>query len=110
MAMPRQSTVCRILSRHKRKTQEEGNDLPPIPTDVLFAIPGTYQHLVLHDCSPAGDRLISLDCDELLDRLARLDTWIADGTFKVVPELFFQLYFKDFILVVLTELEYIVFF
>ena len=33
-----------------------------------------------------------MGCPELLDGLARADVWIADGTFKVVPSIFFQLY------------------
>lgn len=37
-------------------------------------------------------RLIMLGCTELLDGLARANLWIADGTFKVCPTLFFQLY------------------
>jgi len=36
--------------------------------------------------------MILVGCDVLLDGLARADLWIADGTFSVVPSLFYQLY------------------
>lgn len=48
--------------------------------------------MVLYDSGPGGDRIILLGCMELLDGLGRADVWLADGTFKVVPGLFFQLY------------------
>ena len=35
--------------------------------------------------------VIIFGCNELLDGLARATIWLADGTFKVVPEIFFQL-------------------
>src|SRR5207245_9617522 len=41
---------------------------------------------------PVDNRLILLSCDELLDGLARSNLWLADGTLKVVPSVFFQLY------------------
>jgi hypothetical protein len=34
--------------------------------------------------------MIILGDNSLLDGLARADVWLADGTFKVVPGLFFQ--------------------
>ena len=48
--------------------------------------------MVLYDSRPGDDRMILMGCAELLDGLARADLWLADGTFKVVPNVFFQLY------------------
>ena len=36
--------------------------------------------------------MILMVCAELLDGLAQADLWLADGTFKVVLDVFFQLY------------------
>ena len=36
--------------------------------------------------------MILMGCAELLDGLAQADLWLADGTFKVVLDVFFQLY------------------
>lgn len=49
---------------------------------------------VLHDSgvSDGGQRLIVLGDAHLLNALERAQVWLADGTFKVVPTLFFQLY------------------
>ena len=44
------------------------------------------------DSGPGDNRMIMMGCDELLDGLARAELWLADGTFKVVPTVFFQLY------------------
>ena len=46
----------------------------------------------LYDSGPGDDRMIMMGCAELLDGLARADLSLADGTFKVVPNVFFQLY------------------
>src|ERR1044072_7167115 len=55
-------------------------------------MPPKFADFVLYDSGPGEERIIILDCNELLDALARASMWLADGTFKVVPSLFFQLY------------------
>jgi hypothetical protein len=62
-------------------------------------MPNRFADFVLHDFGPGEDRVILLGCRELLDGLARASMWLADGTFKVVPSLFFQLYTIHFQLV-----------
>lgn len=39
-----------------------------------------------------NERIIVLGCRELIQGRGVAEIWLADGTFKVVPELFFQLY------------------
>ena len=48
--------------------------------------------MILYDSGCGNDRIILMGCNELLDGLARADVWLSDGTFKVVPGIFFQLY------------------
>ena len=42
------------------------------------------------------NRMIIMGCNELLDALGRSDFWLCDGTFKVVPTIYFQLYSVHF--------------
>src|SRR5688572_13491131 len=65
----------------------------PIPTDTTFETRERFQSFVLYDSGLAdNDRLILFGCNELLDGLATATVWLADGTFKVIREIFFQLY------------------
>lgn len=94
MALPKRATLSRALQRTRQKVVTAA--LPAIPTDLLFAIPAQFTEMVLYDSGPGDDRLLIMGCNELLDGLARAQIWLADGTFKVVPSLFFQLYSLHF--------------
>ena len=93
MALPQRSTVSKTLCRHKRKTtssENGGRPLPAIPTDLSFEIPEEFADIIRFDSGLGDNRLILISCPELLDGLARASLWLADGTFKVVPTLFFS--------------------
>jgi len=95
MALPKRTTLNRALNRHRAKVVREsqgGAVHPPLPTDRTFIMPDFCADLVLYDSGPGNDRVMILGCNELLDGLARAEIWIADGTFSVVPSVFFQLY------------------
>jgi hypothetical protein len=95
MALPKKSSLGRVLRRHQQKVLASGDiesALPPCPTDMTFEIPQRFRDFVLYDSGAGPNRLLILGCDQLLDGLARSLFWLADGTFKVVPALFFQLY------------------
>jgi hypothetical protein len=95
MALPRRAVVTRTLQRRRQQLVRRdgaGNLLPPVPTDLTFAIPEQFREMVKFDTGPGENRVVLMACDELLDGLARADVWLADGTFKVVPGIFFQLY------------------
>ena len=99
MTLPKRATLSRTLQRKRQKLATEANDgnaLPAVPTDLFFAIPELFQEMVLYDSGPGDNRIILMGSVELLDGLARADVWLADGTFKVVPTLFFQLYSVHF--------------
>ena len=95
MALPRRATVSKALRRHRKKVTDAANrdtPLPAIPKDLLFDIPESFADIVVFDSGSGDNRLILISCHELLDGLARASMWLADGTFKVVPSVFFQLY------------------
>ena len=58
-----------------------------------FEIPEKYQNIVLHDTGVEDpERILVLGSGELLQVLENEDVWLGDGTFAVVPTVFFQLY------------------
>ena len=95
IALPKRASLSRVLRRHRQIKSMVGQGtpaLPAIPDDVNFAIPPRFQDFVLHDSGPGNDRMLLLGDREVLEGLGRAQTWLADGTFKVVPSLFYQLY------------------
>ena len=63
------------------------------PATPSFQIPDEFANLVLRDTGPDdNERIIMLGDQNLARTLDQSDLWLVDGTFKVVPELFFQLY------------------
>lgn len=94
MALPKRASLSRVLRRHRqiKSMAANGAALPPIPTDVNFDLPPRFQNFLLHDSRPGGDRLLIFGDRELLRGLSRSELWLADGTFKVVPTLLYQLY------------------
>ena len=95
MALPERARLYRTLARSRQRIAQVatgGASMMPVPIDRQFTIPEQFQEMVLYDSGPGDDRIIIFGCHQLLDGLARADFWQADGTFKVVPSLFFQLY------------------
>ncbi len=74
--------------------------LPPLPQDQKFVVPLVYQETYSHQKfliydkrkSSYGGRLMIFSPEEQLNVLYQSDTLFADGTFKVSPKLFEQLY------------------
>lgn len=95
MALPKRSSLNRVLRRHRQQeliSDVNQQTLPPAPSDLNFEFPPRFDHLRLFDSGPGNDRLIILGDRLLLDGLARSDVWLADGTFKITPSIYFQLY------------------
>lgn len=95
MALPKKTSLHRMLRRHRQVVLSTGNNqqtLPPPPNDLSFEFPLRFTDLLLFDSGPGDDRILILGDRILLDGLARSDVWLADGTFKVVPSIYFQLY------------------
>lgn len=93
MALPKKASLSRILRRHRHKENTAANGgLPLEPTDLTFTMPEVFRTFVLFDSLDADDRLIIFGDRDILNIMERSDVWIADGTFKVAPSLYFQLY------------------
>ena len=92
-ALPKKTTLSRALRKHRQKRNaHRDRAMPPIPHDLDFEMPERFSHFVQFDSGPGDDRIIILGCHELIDGLARASVRLADGTFKTVPDIFFQLY------------------
>ena len=88
------------LRRNIRSVRQERN-LPPLPINIaaIPAIPHEFQitengeQFLLYD-SGVGDeeRILVFGSPQGLQLLSQSDNWYADGTFKVIPEVFYQLY------------------
>lgn len=93
------------LALKKTVQRERVKDLPPNPRDLqeLDDIPAKYrvtlgdENFLLYDSQEditwreENDRILIFGTVENLRLLARSLTWDIDGTFKVVPVLFYQL-------------------
>ena len=81
------------LEDNIRSKRRAGNPIDPNPQDLGFEIPEKYQDIVLHDTGVDDpERILVLGSRELLQVLENEDVWLGDGTFAVVPTVFFQLY------------------
>ncbi|CAM4979800.1 unnamed protein product [Rotaria socialis] len=93
-SMPLPSQIESGLHKLRRKA------LPPLPRDQKFIMPSIYQEtyckerFLIYDKrkSAYGGRLIMHASEEQLNVLFNSETIFADGTFKVSPKLFDQLY------------------
>ena len=75
------------------------NNIDPQPADLhVLQFPEQYLSLangtrfLIHDSGPGDDRIIIFSTAENLVLLVQSREWFADGTFKVTPQPFHQLY------------------
>ena len=79
--------------RYKQRTTSQH---PPEPSNIGFVIPPsstTLQHggsFLLYD-SADRNRILTFSVKCNLEVLATCGSWYIDGTFKIIPELFYQL-------------------
>lgn len=101
--LSQQAAVQMVPLRHVRRTirmaKQKKNAVHPIPSDRAFEIPQEYRSLcsgenfLLHDSGMADpNRFLVFGTNRTVEMLSASAHWFMDGTFKVVPELFFQLY------------------
>lgn len=102
MALPNKNTISRALRRYRTKVVNEkknGMILPPIPSDANFEIPEIFRKFVLYDSKSFSEesRIIIMGDQVVIEAMIRAKQWLGDGTFKVVPTLFYQLYTFHFV-------------
>ena len=95
-ALPSRRTLSRRIQRARRKL----NPTPPIPVQRNgFDIPDQYsklasglRYLQYDSGADDADRILIFASDDNLDLLIRHRHWLADGTFKCAPAVFYQLF------------------
>ncbi|CAF3804450.1 unnamed protein product [Rotaria sordida] len=92
--LPPLDHVKRTILRHREKI-----DLPQVPNDVDSpTIPGVLQltkrndTFLRIDTGPGPDRILIFSSSEQLEILQTSTNFLMDGTFEIVPEIFYQLY------------------
>ena len=84
------TVIERAMQRRKRD-----KNLPVAPTDIHFPIPDDLTHIVLRDTGIDDDRrILTLGHADFLPILES-HLLFGDGTFDVVPDLFFQTWGKS---------------
>ena len=97
--LPCRSTISARLRRKRRRVD---GGLPPEPTSLdNLDIPEEYRtvkhdnnavRFLLHNEVEPEIRIIVFATDDMLRQVEQATTLMCDGTFKVAPRLFFQLY------------------
>ena len=100
MALPDKNVVARNLRRYRTIcNQTTPSILPALPTGINFDVPARFKNLVLCDLySDSDNRILILGESNLVDGLRRSRVWLADGTFKKCPSVFFQILVEQVVL------------
>jgi hypothetical protein len=94
-AMPSVSSIKNSLRQIRKR-----NDCVPTDPKSLFDldIPEQFRktkngaHFLLHDSGPSNYRIIIFSTHDNLDIMDNYSDWFADGTFKISPLIFSQVY------------------
>ena len=95
--LPKIDTLKRTIVRSRKKS----NNVPPEPTSLtslelseFYKITDKGDRFLLHDSGfeSENQRILIFGTRKNLDMLSTSSVWLADGTFKTVPGLFYQLY------------------
>ena len=91
LSMPKK-LITRTINRHRQKNNM--NDLPVLPHTKKFEVPEEFKDFLLYDSGTEDPaRLLIFGQQTLLELLQSTQhLWLADGTFKLCPEIFFQLF------------------
>ena len=105
--MPTKQNLRRTVQRKRRRDEA----FPTLPQEVQFEVPQEFRFVKIdnenkrfllfdtmednrgeQDQEEIEDRIIAFSTEEMLHLLSRNRHWMADGTFKVSPALFFQIF------------------
>ena len=90
LAMPKKDNLIRTASR---KRQREQKITIPNPIDRHFEIPEEFSSFLLKDSGKDDKERILIFGDPMMNELLNVSkTWLVDGTFKLSPENFYQIY------------------
>ncbi len=91
LALPMKSYLVRTANRYRKKHTNEVNE--PTPTTRHFEIPVTFADILLFDSGQQDpERIIIFGRRDMLLLLETNHSWLADGTFKLSPDFYYQIY------------------
>ena len=84
----KEDLITRTLNRHRRKNLETQGS---VPKTRHFDVPSEFADFLLHDTGKDDEEQIFIFGQRsLLELMESLDTlWLADGIFKICPEILF---------------------
>jgi hypothetical protein len=93
--LPKIKVLKRTIQRQRQKANKAPENLENlehliIPREYTLTMKG--EEFLLYDSGQSNDRILLFSTKFNLDILSQAQHWFADGTFKVVPKLFGQLY------------------
>ena len=90
LELPSKHNLIRTSERVRQRKDVGEN---PIPSDRHFDIPQEFADFILHDTGKEdSERIIVFGDRFMLTELETSKFWLADGTFKLSPTLFYQIY------------------
>ena len=92
LSMPKKTLITRTPNRHRQKNNM--GDLPVLPHTKKFEVPEEFKdHLIYDSGTEDPERFLIFGQQTLLKLLeSTRHLWLADGTFKLCPEIFFPLF------------------
>lgn len=107
--LPMSASISRTIRRRRKVTNREPS-LPQHRRDIIipeeFKVTNDGNNFLLFDSGPIDNRILVFGTIKNLELLAASNVWLADGTFKHVPLLFYQLLqFRLFILYFQTKVR-----
>ena len=89
-ALPSKDKLIRTAARTRKQLDV---NMPPIPGAQHFEIPENFENFIRYDSgSNDHERIILCGDPEMSRVLEKSNFWLADGTFKITPKMFCQLY------------------
>ena len=89
-ALPSKDKLIRTAARTRKQLDV---NMPPSPVARNFEIPEIFENFIRYDSgSNDHERIILCGDPEMLRVLEKSSFWLADGTFKITPKMFYQLY------------------
>ena len=88
--LPSKDKLIRTAARTRKQLDVS---MPPITVARNFEIPENFENFIRYDSgSNDHERIILCGDPEMLRVLEKSSFWLADGTFKITPKRFYQLY------------------
>lgn len=91
--------TIRAMKRKIRDRRQKENTYHPLSISLeslkvpeMYSITKKNENFIIFDSGPAKDRILIFGTSKNLEYLSASSDWYADGTFKVTPPLFEQVY------------------